>query len=70
MEGAQQALIDAHHGPGIVELAAVVWCTKKCDQLSLREEFVAVLNDLMRPADEIHVMFLQEPGHNIGSEGE
>ena len=58
LERTQQALIHAHHCSGIVKLAAVVGCTEKCDQLPLREELVAVFDDLMSSAYQIHVMLL------------
>lgn len=70
LERAQQALVDAHHGTGIVEFAAVVRSGEQGDELALREEFVAVLDDLMRAADQIHIVFLQEAGHNVRAECE
>lgn len=70
LERTQQALIHAHHCPGIIKLAAVVWCAEKRDELTFREEFVTIFDDLVSSADQIHVMFLQEPGDNVGPEGE
>jgi hypothetical protein len=58
LEGAEQALVDTHHGSGIVEFAAVVRCTKQRNKLALREELVAVLHDLMGATDEVHVVLL------------
>lgn len=58
LEGAQQTLVDAHHGTGIVKLATVVGSTEECDKLALGEELVAVLNNLVGTTDEIHVMLL------------
>lgn len=58
LEGTQQALIYAHHGAGIVKLAAVVWSTEERDELALGEELVAVFDHLMRTADQVHVMLL------------
>ena len=58
LERAQQTLINAHHRPCIVEFSTVIWCTKECHQLPLRKELVAVFHDLMRSADEIHVVLL------------
>lgn len=70
LKGAQQALVHAHHGAGIVEFTTVVRGGEQGDQLPLRKELVSVLYDLMGPANEIHVMFLQEPRNHIGAEGE
>jgi hypothetical protein len=69
LERAQQTLIDAHHRTRVVELSAVVWRTEKCDELTLREELVAVFYDLVSTADEIHVVLLQETRHDVGTEG-
>lgn len=60
LERAQEALVNAHHGARIVEFSAVVWRTEQGHQLTLAEEFVAILDDLMRTTDEVHVVFLQE----------
>lgn len=70
LERAEQALVDAHHSTRVVELAAVVWCGKECDKLALREELVAILNDLMRTADEIHVVLLQEARYDVWAKRE
>lgn len=65
LERAEQALVDTHHGTGIVKLAAVVGSTEEGDELALGEELVAVLDDLVGTADEIHIMFLQESRHHV-----
>lgn len=70
LEGAEQALVDAHHGTRVVEFAAVVGSTEESDQLTLREELVPVLDDLMGAADKIHVVFLEETRDDIRTEGE
>jgi hypothetical protein len=70
LERAQQTLIYTHHGTCVVKFATVVRCTKQRNQLPLGEEFVTVLHHLMRSADQVHVVFLQEPGYDIGTEGE
>ena len=70
LEGAEEALVDAHHGAGIVELAAVVGGAEERDKLALREELVAVLDDLVSAADEVHVVFLQETRDDVRSKGE
>ena len=69
LERAQQALIDAHHSARVVELAAVVRRAEQRDQLPFREELVPVLDDLMRAADKIHIMLLQEARNDVRSEG-
>ena len=48
LEGAHEVLVHSHHGPGVVELSAIVGRTKDGDELPLAEELVAVLNDLVR----------------------
>lgn len=70
LEGAQQGLVHAHHGARIVEFAAVVGGGEQRDQLTLGEELVSVFNHLMRTADQVHVVFLQEARHNVRAECE
>lgn len=70
LERAEQALVDAHHRTSVVELAAVVGRREKSDELALAKELVSVLDDLMRAADEIHVVLLQEARHHVRSECE
>ena len=67
LERAEQALVDTHHGTGIVKLATVIGSTKEGDELALGKEFVSVLDDLVGSADEIHVVLLQEARHDIGA---
>ena len=70
LEGAQQALVDAHHSTCIVEFSTVVWRTEQCDELALRKELVAVFNDLVGTANQVHVVFLQEARDNVRTECE
>jgi hypothetical protein len=70
LEGAQQALVDTHHGTCIVKFATVVRRTEQCNELTLREELVAVFYDLMGTANQVHVVFLQEARHNVRTECE
>jgi len=70
LEGAHESLVDAHHGAGVVELTAVVGGREKGDQLPLGEELVAVLNDLVGSADEVHVVLLEELADDVWAEGE
>jgi len=57
LEGAHEGLVDGHHGTGVVELATVVGRRKKRDQLSLGEEFVAVLHHLRGKGVERRIPF-------------
>lgn len=70
LERAEQTLIDTHHGTRIVKLSAVVRCTKQGDELAFGEELVSVLDHLMGTTNEVHVMFLQEAGNHVRTEGE
>ena len=70
LEGAEQTLVNAHHGTSIVKLSTVVGSTEQGNQLALGEEFVAVLDDLVGTADEIHVVLLEESRDNVGAESE
>lgn len=70
LEGAQQTLIYAHHRAGVVELAAVVGRREEGHKLALAEELVAVLDDLVSTADQIHVVLLQESRDHVGAKGE
>ena len=70
LEGAEQALINAHHGTGVVELAAVVRSAEQRDELALREELVAILDNLVGTADKVHIVLLEEPRDDIRAKGE
>lgn len=70
LERAQQTLVYTHHGTGVVKLSAVVGRAEQGHELSFREKLVAVFHDLVSTADEIHVVLLQEPGHDIRSKRE
>lgn len=70
LERAKQALVDGHHSTRVVELAAVVRCAEQRHKLALGEKFVAVLDYLMRTADQVHVVFLEESRHNVRPKGE
>lgn len=70
LERTQQTLVDTHHGACIVEFTTIVGRAKERDKLSLREEFVTVFYNLMRSADKVHVMLLQESGYNVGTKRE
>eukprot|EP00446_Apocalathium_sp_SHHI-4_P004538 CAMPEP_0177181858 /NCGR_PEP_ID=MMETSP0367-20130122/16157_1 /TAXON_ID=447022 ORGANISM="Scrippsiella hangoei-like, Strain SHHI-4" /NCGR_SAMPLE_ID=MMETSP0367 /ASSEMBLY_ACC=CAM_ASM_000362 /LENGTH=215 /DNA_ID=CAMNT_0018628753 /DNA_START=90 /DNA_END=736 /DNA_ORIENTATION=+ len=70
LETAHQGLIDRHHRTCVVELPAVVGGAEDRDKLALGKELVAVLNDLVSAADEIHVHLREEAGHDIRTEDE
>jgi len=69
-EAAHQGFVDGHHGSSVVELATVVRSAEECDELSLGKELVAVLNNLVSPANQIEVLLLQEAGHDVWAEDE
>lgn len=70
LERAEQALVYAHHGTCVVELATVVGGTEQSDELALGEELVAIFYDLVGTADEVHVVLLQETGDHVGTKCE
>ena len=70
LEGTQQAFVHRHHCAGVVEFAAVVRGREERDELSLGEEFVAVFHDLVRSADQVHVVFLEEARDDVRTECE
>ena len=70
LKAAHESLVHGHHRTGVVKLAAVIWRTKQCYKLATLEEFVAVLDDLMRSADQIDVVLLIELAHDVLSESE
>lgn len=61
-------MVDAHEGTGIVELSAIVWGREDGNELPVSEELVAIFDDLVGPANEIEIVFLQELGDLIGAE--
>lgn len=50
-------LIDLHHRRTIIKYVAIIRRTEQCDQFSLIEKLVSILNDLVAPTYEIQVMF-------------
>ena len=70
LEGAQETLIDRHHGSSIIELATVVWSREERHELTFGEELISVLHDLVGTAYQVHVMLLQESGNDVRAEGE
>jgi hypothetical protein len=70
LERAEQALVDTHHSTGIVKLATVIGRTEQRDQLTLGEELVAVFHNLMRTANQVHVMLLQKARDYVRAKSE
>jgi hypothetical protein len=70
LERTQKTLVDTHHSTGIVEFATVVRSAEQSNKLALAKELVAVFDNLMGSADQIHVMLLQETGDDVWSKGE
>lgn len=70
LERAHESVINTHHRSSIVKFTAIVGSTKYRHQLSAREKLIAILNNLMRSADQIQVVSSQKLGHNIFTEGE
>jgi hypothetical protein len=70
LERAEQTFIHAHHGAGVVELAAVVGRAEQRNELALGEELVAILDDLVGTANEVHVVFLEEARDDVWTKGE
>mmetsp|Transcript_17446 Transcript_17446/g.52712 ORF Transcript_17446/g.52712 Transcript_17446/m.52712 type:complete len:255 (+) Transcript_17446:35-799(+) len=60
LEGNHQGLVDVHHGPRVVELAAVVRGGEECYQLPATDEFVAIWNHLVSTHYDVKVELLQE----------
>lgn len=70
LEGAHECFVDTHHGPGVVEFSAVIGSGEERNKLTTGKELVTVFDDLMRPANEVEVVFVQELCDNIFSKGE
>jgi hypothetical protein len=67
LEGAHEVFTDAHDGPRIIKLAAIVWGRKDGDELAVALELVPVLHDLVCAADEIEVVLVQETLNHVGA---
>lgn len=70
LERTKQALINTHHRTSIVEFSTIVRSAEQCYKLSLREKLITILDDLMRTAYQIHVVFLKETRDDIGTKRE
>ena len=54
----------------VVGAVTVVGCREEGDKLAFAKELVAILNDLVSTADQVHVVFLQEARYNVWTESE
>lgn len=52
-----KALINLHHRRTVIKYVTIIRRTEQCDQFSLIEKLVSILNDLVAPTYEIQVMF-------------
>jgi hypothetical protein len=68
-EGAHEVRVHVHDGSVVVELAAVVGRGEDGDEAAVGEELVAVLDHLVRPAQEVQVVPAEELGEHVGAEG-
>lgn len=60
---------DNHDCPCIVELTAIVGCGEDGQQLPVRVELVSIFHHLMRPADQIQIVSMEEIQYYVLSEG-
>lgn len=70
LERTKQALVDTHHCTSVVEFTTVVGSAEQSYELSLGEELITVLDDLMGAAYQIHIVFLEEARDDVGTECE
>ena len=60
LKRAHERFIDRHHSFCVVKLSAVVWSREEGYQLSLCEELVPILDNLMSSANQIQVVSIEE----------
>ena len=70
LERAHEGLVDAHHGAGVIKFTAIVRSGEKCDELSIAEKLVAILDDLMSSTYKVDLVLVVEFSNNILTEGE
>jgi hypothetical protein len=70
LKGTHQRLIHTHHRTRVIEFPAIIGSREEGYELPTSKKFVSVLYDLMRSAYQIHIVFLEEPSDNVGSERE
>lgn len=66
---AHQLFVDDRGGCGVIPLTVVAWRGEDSDEAAVGEELVAVLDDLVRTANQNKVMLLIEFLHDVRSEG-
>lgn len=69
LEGAHQGVVNGHHRPRVVELAAVVRRGEDGHQLAAGEELVSVLDHLVSPTYEVEVVAAEELRDHVFPEG-
>jgi hypothetical protein len=70
LERAEQTLVDAHHGTRIVKFSAVIRGAEESHKLALGEKLVSVFHNLVRTANEVHVVLLQKTGYDVWAKRE
>jgi len=68
LEGTEETFAHGHHGSRVVKLAAIVRRREDRDELTIREKFVSVLDDLVTSAYEIEVVLFTELRHDACAE--
>ena len=59
-EATHQSVVYGHQCSRIIEFSTVVWSWEYSNELSTAEEFIAILDDLVRSTNQIDVILLQE----------
>lgn len=68
LKGASKILIDIHHGPRVIELPTVIDRTEHSDQLAIGKELVPLLHNLVGPAYQVQIVFVQEGLDHVAAE--
>jgi len=68
LEGTEETFAHGHHGSRVVKRAAIVWRREDCDEPTIREKSVSVLDDLVSSAYEIEVVLFAKLRHDIRAE--
>jgi len=70
LEGTAHGLINGHNSACVVKFSTIVRGTEKRDKRTPCEELIPILDNLVRPADEVEAMLAQKALHNIWAECE
>jgi hypothetical protein len=68
LEAAHESVINGHHSACIVELTTIVGSGEQSNELSLCKELIAVLNYLMRTANQVNIVLLIESRYDFLTE--